>query len=1216
MGGAEDNPEPGGDLVGARLGPFRVVELLGGGGMGTVYAAEDTRLGRTVALKVLPPEVADDPVRLARFRREARAVAALDHPGIVTIHSIEEAEGLHFLVMERVHGETLAELLSRVGRLELDRLLAVALPLAQILAAAHEAGFVHRDLKPANVMVDDEGRVKLLDFGLAWSERAPGLEVEVSEASRSRLTQQGTILGTLPYLAPEQVRGERGDRRSDQFALGVLIFEMATGRRPFDGGSAADLLASILKDDPPGLRVLRPDLPGALEKVVSRCLEKDPGRRHPGVGAVIDGLRLVADGAPLVARRPPGPPAGGGLREQEDSGSYPGPVSGAAALVGREAELDRLHDWLEEALAGSRRTVFVTGEPGLGKSTLVGAFVAEARERHRLWVGYGQCLDRQGTGEAYMPLLEALGRMGRGEGGRELVALLARLAPTWLVQMPALVPPGKLAALEHRVLGATQDRMLREMVEALEALSAERPVLLVLEDLHWSDYSTVDLLAWLARRDDPARLLLVGTYRLQDVGAGGHPLHRTVGDLLSRSPGRCFELPLGLLAEAEVASYLENRFPGAQLPPGLAGLLHGRTDGNPLFMESVVDSWVARGLAREEPGRDGGGWRLSPDLESLCAEVPATLRKMIESQLDGLDPRELELLEAGAVAGSRFAAAAVAPALGVEEEEAEGRCTDLARRGQLLRSRGTEEWPDGTLSGRFGFVHELHQQVLYERVPAARRARLHRQVGEALERGYGGTARERAAELAIHFVEGRDARRAVRYLRLAAEHALSRSAHREAIDYLDRALELLPRLPEGEERLRAELELQSLLAPTLTAVEGWSSPAMERAYDRARELAERLDDGDALSPVLYGMATMWELRGRYQESEALLEERLSLAGPSPSPEPGRSAGHAPSPAPERAGDAELLESRELLACSTFHQGRFAEALEHARRGIELFVPESHRWLSAQENLGVSCHDWAALSLWFLGRPDRAVDEALRAIDLAEELDHPYTRTHAHAQASTVFQLRLEVERARDHAEAALALSLEHEFPFRLATGEILVGWCLAVTGAPEEGVSRLQKGLAVYRQMGAEMDRPYYLGLLAEAQAAAGRAAEALETLAEAAASAPAQRGFFYEAELHRLRGGILRRRAGGDGSREAEGALRQAVAVARRQDARTLELRAVLDLAELLLARGGEAEEALEHAAGLYRGFEEGLDTEDLRRARRLLRVGEPRRSAGGGAA
>jgi len=1182
MGEEEDDSE--GFLTGEQLGPYAIVELLGDGGMGQVYAARDTRLGRTVALKVLPPDLAADPARLARFRREARAVAALSHPGVVTIHSIEEAEGLHFLTMERVEGVTLDRLIPE-GGLPAEQLLPLALAVAEALEAAHARGVVHRDLKPTNVMVDAAGRPKLLDFGLAHSENGFGGDDPELDLT---LTQQGAVLGTLPYMAPEQLQGFRVDARSDQFSLGALIYEMATGRRPFRGRSRAELLAAILKDEPAPLSELRPDLSPGLEEALRRCLEKDPVRRFRDVGELTAALHRIAGGASVTSgEEGVRAPASSEPRQVPPSDFFSGLTPGEPKSIGRADELAQLSAWLDEALSGSRRIVFVTGGSGMGKSALVGSFLAEARKRHHFWLGYGQCLERGGSGEAYMPVLEALGRMCRGEDGGELVALLGRLAPTWLAQMPALVSETRRAELEKRVLGSTRERMLREMVEALETLAARRPVVLVLEDLHWSDYSTVDLVEALARRPDRARLLVVSTFRHQELKARRHPLHRLARDLRSRTPEQCVELPLKPLPETAVAEYLERRFPGAALPEGLVGLLHRRTEGHPLFLTTVVESWISRGLAVEEKD----GWALDPDLDPLCAEIPETLRQMIERHLEELDPEDRQLLEVAAVAGARFSAALVAAGSDRSAEETESRCSALARDHRFLRPRGAEEWPDGTVAARFGFGHHLVQEVLYEGIPPARRSRLHLQMGERLERGWSDASRERSAELAVHFLHGRDAPRAVRHFRLAAEHTLGRSAHREAIDLIDQALDLLPRLTEGEERQRAELSLQALRAPALIAIEGWTSSDAERSYLRALELTRELADDEQRSRVLYGLATMRELRGEYQQSQALLEQRLCV----------------PVADPEAS---ESLETHELLACSLFHQGHFSRALDQAKHGLELFHPERHRSLLAQENLGVSCHDWAALSLWFLGLPDRALREAERALALADELDHPYTLAHAHNQAAMLRQLRQEVAPTRDEAKTTLALAREFGFPYRIATGEILLGWTTTADGDPEEGVERLRRGLDTCRRMGAELDLPYFQGLLVDALHRGGRTGEALEVVGEALAAQPTPRESFFEAELHRLRGLLLLENGSEQAAEKARTCFERAIEVARRQGARSLELRAAVELAELVDKRGtagqrngqGAKQGVWRRVADLYHGFGEGLDTVDLRRAHTVL--------------
>src|SRR5271166_5701022 len=261
---------------GTHLGPYEIQSPLGAGGMGEVYRATDMKLGRDVALKVLPAEMAHDPERLARFRREAKSLAQLDHPNIVTIYSVEESEGVHFLTMQLVEGQPLDRLIC-AGGLPLEQIVEIASALGDALAAAHEKGIVHRDLKPANVMVSNEGRVRVLDFGLAKDVRGSNLgDATVTSASR---TEVGVVMGTPAYMSPEQTSGRPLDHRTDIFSMGVMLHEMATGRRPFEGTSSAELVSAILRDTPPAITDARPDLPSDLARIVRRCLEKDPRHR-------------------------------------------------------------------------------------------------------------------------------------------------------------------------------------------------------------------------------------------------------------------------------------------------------------------------------------------------------------------------------------------------------------------------------------------------------------------------------------------------------------------------------------------------------------------------------------------------------------------------------------------------------------------------------------------------------------------------------------------------------------------------------------------------------------------------------------------------------------------------------------------------------------------------------------------------------------------------
>ena len=271
---------------GTTLGPYQIAASLGKGGMGEVYRAHDPRLGRDVALKVLPVDMASDPSRLERFTREARTIAALNHPHIVTIHSTEEANGIRFLTMELVEGQSLDALIPP-GGLPLAQFLDLALPLADALTAAHQKQITHRDLKPANVMVGADGRVKVLDFGLASApagasipdaSRGPGFS-PADLVTSPQVTTPGMVIGTMPYMSPEQVEGKTLDHRTDLFSLGVIFHEMLTGSRPFTGDSSAQIMSSILRDTPPRMSELRADVPEELSRLIHHCLEKRVGDR-------------------------------------------------------------------------------------------------------------------------------------------------------------------------------------------------------------------------------------------------------------------------------------------------------------------------------------------------------------------------------------------------------------------------------------------------------------------------------------------------------------------------------------------------------------------------------------------------------------------------------------------------------------------------------------------------------------------------------------------------------------------------------------------------------------------------------------------------------------------------------------------------------------------------------------------------------------------------
>lgn len=838
----------------------------------------------------------------------------------------------------------------------------------------------------------------------------------------------------------------------------------------------------------------------------------------------------------------------------------------AAKLVHREAEVGALRDAFARALSGMRQIVFVTGEAGIGKSTLVAACMEEIRETAPAWHAQGQCLEHRTEGEPYMPLLEALSRMCREPGGEDVIPLLIRCAPTWMRQIPWLLSDQQLAEVRDATLGVTRERMLREIAEAVDLLSAGKPLVLVLEDLHWSDDSTVGFLDWLARRQGPSRLLVIGTFRPADLRGRTHPVQTMAGELRVR--GLCRELPLAFLGEAAIQEYLAARFDDTSVAMELAPMVHRRTEGNPLFMVNVVDHWVSQHLLGE---------RLSQ--EALARSVPATLRQLIEQQLMALEPEDRKILEAASVSGRIFAVAAVAAAIDRSDEEVEERCTTLARNSHFVQALEAMEWPDGSITAQFAYIHDLHHEVLYDRIPPARKARLHERTGRRLESGYAGSALDAAAELATHFVRGRNPERAGIYLRHAAEQVFARSAHPAAIGHLQTGLQMLSLSPDFPGRAMQEATLYNLLARALIATKGWGAEEPLAAYRRAREICLSLGDPPELTPsVQLGLATLLEVRGQYRESQETVEEYLRGISNDPNSKP-------------------MIESFELLACSLFHQGVFNKALDHAQHGLKLYDPKEQYTLLAScgNDPGVSCHSWAALNLWFLGYPDRAVEEARRAIDVAYQ--HAYSLAMAQTRTATLHQCRREPLQVRHWAGEALRVSRERGFSHYDSLAAIFLGWAMAVTGEHETGLDHIRRGLRECRAAGEELDVPHYFALLAEALACSGRVDEAMETLDEALESAGAKRAFFYEPELHRLRGEVLHRA----GRPDAEQNFQRALDSARTQGARCLELRAALSLAQLWASQG-RTEEARELLAPVYDWFTEGLELPDAQEARRLL--------------
>jgi class 3 adenylate cyclase len=460
--------------------------------------------------------------------------------------------------------------------------------------------------------------------------------------------------------------------------------------------------------------------------------------------------------------------------------------------VGRAAPLASVDALAQRVLAGERQLVFITGEPGIGKTTFI-EMAIERLSRLGAEALYGHCTERFGTDEAFHPLIDALETRCRGPGGSAVLETIRARAPTWLLQMPSFREETDAAAFQNEVFGATRERMLREFCDLLEVSSVDRPLAVVLEDLHWSDFATLDVLSRFARGDRKASVLVLASYRPADTLIGGHPVRRLHQDLGIH--GRCRELRLDRLSRAEVEHHLALRFGNEELVSTLVAPLYGRTQGQPLFVASLLDFFINQQVVFEVDG----AWRLGREAVISQDVVPSDLIDMIGHHLDRLTEDERQLLEVASVAGGEFAAALVAAGLGRDALETEQMLEALARKERTLVAARAAEWPDGTYSGSYAFHHILYQNVLYQGLTPGRRAQIHRRMGERLRDAYGSRTTDIAPTLAMHFEHGRDFPNALRYLGQAAESSAKRLGHEEAANYLTRALGILDHLKAADQ---------------------------------------------------------------------------------------------------------------------------------------------------------------------------------------------------------------------------------------------------------------------------------------------------------------------------------------------------------------------------------------------------------------------------------
>jgi class 3 adenylate cyclase/predicted ATPase len=835
---------------------------------------------------------------------------------------------------------------------------------------------------------------------------------------------------------------------------------------------------------------------------------------------------------------------------------------GLTKFVGRAREMDVLRQAAEHSKSGRGQIVAVMAEPGVGKSRLFFEFKATSQSG---WAVLETYSISHGKASAYLPLTELLrnyfkiaseddDRTRREKVAGKITVLDRSLEDTlpYLFALLGIVEGNDpLAQMngeikKRRTLEAVKRIVLRE--------SLNQPLMVIFEDLHWIDDQTQELLNLLADSLGTARFLLLVNYRPEYSHQWYSKTNYTQLHLDPLGKESAQEMLAALLGDGE------------DLIP-IKQLIVERTGGTPFFMEEIVQALFEDGVLQHN-----GTVKLARSMNVV--KVPVTVQAILASRIDRLPTDDKDLLQTLAVIGREFTSSLLRRVVG-------GRDNDLNQ--MLSRLQMAEFIYEQPATGdiEYTFKHALTQEVAYNSILIERRKLLHERVGLALESMFSQQLDDHLPELAHHFSRTDNRAKAIDYLERAGRKALQRSAYTDAISSISAALDLLQKCPDNPARSKRELFLEMAIGPALIAIQGRAAPEVERVYTRARLLCERLGDPPEVLPVLFGLWINNLFRAELRNSYKLAEQFLRHT--------------------QIAQESELY-ARLALGNTSYGLGEFLPAHQHLDVAISLYESERQKPLNFRYGFdaGVNCLSYAALTLWQLGYPDQALKRDREALLLAQRQSQPFILGFAGLFAAVLRQYSKEAGAVQQHAEGVIALSAEHGLSDYLAFATTLRGWAIATQGRHDEGIGQLQEGLALFRATGAELRRPYFLCLLAEACMQAGRLDQGLNAITEALGVANKHQEREHEAEIHRLKGELLLMEDDSN-TAEAQKCFERAIEIARQRRAKSLELRATVSLASMI-AKHGRRDEAHMMLADIYNWFTEGFDTADLMDANALL--------------
>lgn len=803
-------------------------------------------------------------------------------------------------------------------------------------------------------------------------------------------------------------------------------------------------------------------------------------------------------------------------------------------LVGRERQLEQLHEAWQTAMRGTRRVFLVSGHAGVGKSAIVSQFVSDIAKTSKALITWGQCVQHFGVGEPYEPILDALNRLCRQHDGGRFVPIIQRHGPTWLAQLPSLLPPETFLALQQAIAGSTRERMFRELTETLEALTAEEVMILWLEDLHWSDRSTLEWIGAFAQRPEAARVLLIGTFRTSEVAGTDHPLSRLLDELELR--GFCRHLLLTGLDQSAIGQYLQIRYPqweDSRATDRLAHSVHARTEGNPLFVINVLENLEERDLIRQVDGI----WALSGPIDYRDLEIPNNLRRAIDALIDRIPTEERSLLEIASVAGTEFSSAMVASIASISTSDVDERLTSLVRHERVI---GFAEGKKDGLDAKYRFLHVLYCDALYRRITYSRLQDLHLRVGRFKEAESEDSVQDRPSELAMHFELAREFDLAIRYFELAGASARKKSAYAEARMHFDRAISLLPQIPEAHERTKREVALYAGLGGVLMATYGFGAKEAEAAFAHSRVLSRELEQSPEMFPARWGLWLFNWGRGDLKAADEIASELVSAAS--------------------KASDTGIvLQAHHAAWATCYSRGELQSTLQHTSEGLGIYEPAKHAVMAStygDHDAGTCCLNFRARALAISGRTSDAVRTCASAIRLATDLSQPLTLATAYVFAASVHQMRRDAEATLRNSEAAMNLAEEQGLRLMLAWAGVFAGWANAQLGWQEIGLDQIERGIQSVTKMGTEQSLTHLLAMKADVHLLMERYEDGQRAIDQAIEVMHRTGERYYESEIYRVASELARE------DREQQW-LQMAAEAARSQGAGLFELRAMIKLAK-----------------------------------------------------